>query len=112
MGRDAAEGPGARCIHIQCAYSALISACAKGDEAEKTLQPFVEMLRKGLEPKVITYNAFISACAKGDNAVKALQPWVEMLRKGLEPDVITYIAPICACAKGDYAEKTLQLAEE
>ena len=72
MGRDAAEGPGARCNHIQRTYSALISACAKGDYAEKTLQPFVEMQRKGLAPKVITYNALISACAMGDNAEKAL----------------------------------------
>ncbi len=53
-----------------------------------TVQPLVEMQRKGLEPNVITYNAR----TKGDNAEKALQPWVEMQRKGLEPDVFTYSA--------------------
>jgi pentatricopeptide repeat protein len=35
-------------------YSALINACAKGDYAEMTVQPLVEMQRKGLGPNVIT----------------------------------------------------------
>ena len=72
-------------------YSALISACAKGDNnAEKALQLLAEMQRKGLEPNVITYSALISAC----------ELLVEMQRKGLEPDVITHSALISACEEG------------
>jgi pentatricopeptide repeat protein len=104
-------------------YNALISACSKGDNAEKALQLWVEMQRKGLEPDVITYSVsstpaqghrhgnLISACAKGDNAEKALQPWIEMQRKGSEPDVITFCALINACAKGDYEKALLLLAK-
>ena len=45
--RDAAEGPGAQCEYIQRSHQ----ACAKGDNAEKALQRWVEMQRKGLEPQ-------------------------------------------------------------
>ena len=83
------------------------------DNAEKSLQLLVEMLRKDLVQDVFTYGALISACAKGDNAVKALQLLVDMQRKGLEPDVITFSALFSACEKSDYnAEKALQLSVE
>ena len=75
------------CLSLLCAllmiaasptYNALISACAKGDNAEKALKPWVEMQRKGLEPDVISYSALINACAKGDYVEMGLQFLAEM----------------------------------
>ena len=46
-------------------YNAMISACEKGQQAERVLQLFEAMQQQRLEPNVITYNAMISACGKG-----------------------------------------------
>ena len=59
-------------------YSALISACAAGDNAETALQVFAEVQRKGFVSLGITCNALINACAKNNNADKAFQLLVVM----------------------------------
>ena len=46
-------------------YSALISACGKGQELRRTFDVCEEMRRQALEPDMVTYSALISACGKG-----------------------------------------------
>ena len=46
-------------------YSALISACEKGNQLEQALGFFEAIKQQGLVPNLITYSALISACEKG-----------------------------------------------
>ena len=43
-------------------YTAVISACGHGGDAERVLQLFVEMQQKGLQPNVITYIQYFDQC--------------------------------------------------
>jgi len=54
-------------------YSALISACAKGQQREQAFGLFEDMKRQSAVPNVITYNALISACEKGQKPERALE---------------------------------------
>ena len=53
-------------------YSAAISACEKGKQADGALQLMQEMRHQGLLPDIITYSAAISASEKGKQADRAL----------------------------------------
>ena len=52
-------------------YSALIRACAKGEQPQKAQELLQEMRQRGLEPDMITYSALTSACAKSNACEKA-----------------------------------------
>ena len=54
-------------------YSALISACEKGNEPDRALKLFEAMKQQGIVPDVIIYNALISACEKGQQPERALE---------------------------------------
>mgnify|MGYP003319944206 CR=1 FL=1 len=71
-------------------YSALITACEKGQDLAKALQHFKDSLHLGIKPDIITYNALISACGKGKQTERALEILEEMKQQGLEPDIIIY----------------------
>ena len=47
-------------------YNALISACEKGKQLERTLEVFVAMEQQGMAPNAIISSALISACEKGN----------------------------------------------
>ena len=53
-------------------YSAVISACEKGEQWEKALALLREIPKKRPNPEVITCSAVISACEKGEQWEKAL----------------------------------------
>ena len=61
------------CVEMGCqalepdmvTYSALISACGKGQELRRALNVCAEMWRQALEPDMVTYSALISACGEG-----------------------------------------------
>ena len=53
-----------------------------------------EIMRKGLEPDMITNTAVISACEKSQYPTTPLALLEEMRRTGLEHSVITYRAVI------------------
>jgi pentatricopeptide repeat protein len=53
-------------------YSAVISACEKGQQPERVLQLLDEMQVRGPTPNEITYSATISDCVKGQQSVRAL----------------------------------------
>ena len=46
-------------------YSAVISACEKGQELRRAFDVCAEMLRQAREPTLVTYSSVISACEKG-----------------------------------------------
>ena len=50
---------------------AVISASRGGQEAERALQVFEEMVLQGFQPNVIAYTVMISACGKGWKAARA-----------------------------------------
>ena len=77
-------------------YSALISACEKGQKPEDAIELFKAMKWEGVVPDVITYNALISACEKGQKFEQALKLFHAMQQQGVVPDVITYNALISA----------------
>ncbi len=62
-------GPGALpafgLVPTGIAYSALFSACEKGQLLEQALELSLLLQQQGLVPNFITYNALISACGKG-----------------------------------------------
>jgi len=94
-------------------YKAVIKACEKGGQWEKTLELFGEMEENDISlPKVISYNAAISACEKGGQWEKAVELLREMSDNGIKPDVITYAIAISACEKGGQWEKAVELLRE
>ena len=46
-------------------YSALISACEKGQELRRAFDVCAAMLRQGMKPNMVSYSALTSACEKG-----------------------------------------------
>jgi len=54
-------------------YSALVSACEKGERLGQALKMFVAMQRQGVAPDVVTYCALISACEKSTHLDWALE---------------------------------------
>ena len=46
-------------------YSALISACEKGQEMRRAFDVCAAMLRQAMKPSTVSFNALISACEKG-----------------------------------------------
>ena len=54
-------------------YTALISACEKGEQPELALEIAEEMQRHDVIPNVITYRALISACENGKQPERALR---------------------------------------
>ena len=46
-------------------YSALISACGKGQELPRAFDVCAELRRRALETDMVTYCALISACGEG-----------------------------------------------
>ena len=52
-------------------YSALISACEKGQELRRAFDVCAEMRRQALEPNMVTYSASISACGQGQELRRA-----------------------------------------
>ena len=54
------------------AYSALVSACEKGNQPDQALELFLMMTQDGVPPNVITYSALISTCEKGKQTERAL----------------------------------------
>jgi len=93
-------------------YSALISACEKGGQAELALKIFDDMRADGIIPNVITYSALISACEKAGKVEWALEVFEDMRAAGIIPSVITYSALISACARGGHRADARQLLEK
>ena len=54
------------------------------------------MMRRGLEPDVITFNALISACEKRQRWSTALRTLGELHCNGLDLDIISYNATMSA----------------
>jgi pentatricopeptide repeat protein len=90
-------------------YSAAISACGKGSQAQPALDLLGEMKAAGLKPNVIAYNAAISACGNGGQTQSALDLFGEMKSAGLKPDIITYNAVISACERGGQPQRSQSL---
>jgi len=83
------------------AYSALISACTKGPQPERALEPYDAMKQQGLMlDDSLTCSTLIVACEKGEQLDRAMELFDATMRQGLTPDVITFSALIGACAKG------------
>ena len=70
-------------------YSALISACEKGQDLTKALQLSEDLQRQGIKPTIVTYNALISACEKGEQPERAHKVFEVMQRKGVVPNAIS-----------------------
>ena len=54
-------------------YSALISACEKGDQPERALEMLEIMQQQGVVPGAITFNTLISTCEKGEQPKQAVE---------------------------------------
>ena len=74
-------------------YSAVISACEKGEQWQRALSLLSEMRGVKLAPNVISYSAGISACEKGEQWQRALALLSEMWEVKLKPDVIYILMP-------------------
>jgi len=83
-------------------YSAVISACEKGQQPERALELLEEMRQERLEANASTFRAVISAGETGMQPEGALVLLEETRQAGL--DVITYYAVICACEQGKQPE--------
>lgn len=80
-------------------YSALISACEKGQQWRLALQVLEEMKAAGHGANVIAYSAAISALSKGQQWEKALELFREIEKNGGRPSVVTYNATMTALEK-------------
>lgn len=58
-----------------------------------------EMVRKGVEPDVVTYTALIDGYFKDGNMKSALKLYKEMIEARLKPNVVTLSCLIMACAR-------------
>ena len=81
-------------------YSALISACEKGNQPEQALGLLQEMVDQLLIPNVVSFSACISASEKGKQWERALEVVETMQRQVVMPNVITHNAYISASEKG------------
>ena len=68
--------------HNHITYSAVINACTKSGDMEKTVKVLSKAEEASLKPNIITYNAVIDASAKSGD----MEKYVELLSKALRPD--------------------------
>merc|ERR1711974_133204 len=61
-----------------------------GQRADRALQLFDEMLRRGIAPDLITYTAAVSACEKMQLTDRAMELLHEMQERSIAPNEITY----------------------
>ena len=73
-------------------YTAFVSACEMGKQAELALEVFEATRRQAMLPNIMFYNALISLCEKGKRPLRALEVFQAMRRQGMVPEVIE-IAP-------------------
>ena len=73
-------------------YSAVISACEKGNQWQQALNLFEEMPKATVAADVISYSATISACEKGGQWQQALNLFEALPRAKLLPNIVTYNA--------------------
>lgn len=92
-------------------FSALISACEKGQQWKLALQVLEEM-KATFGPNVIAYSAAISALSKGQQWEKAWELFCEIEQSGEKLSVVTYNATMTALEKGLQWERALDLFDE
>lgn len=93
-------------------YTALISACEKGQQWTHALQLFRDMRQDSAEANRITFNSTISSCEKGQQWLRALALLPEMRQRSMKPDTITYNALISACSRGQNWSQAINLLDE
>ena len=54
-------------------YSALISACEKGQQPKQAQEMLQAMQRQGVVPNFMTYSALFSTCEEGQQPKQALE---------------------------------------
>ena len=81
-------------------YSAVISACEKGQELRRAFDVCAVMLRQALQPNIASYRTSISASANDQELRRAIDVCAEMLRQALEPGMVSYNAMISSWGKG------------
>ena len=59
-------------------YSALLSACEKGQQPERAWETYYDKQQQSLAPNVITYSALLSACEKGYQLERVCETLKEM----------------------------------
>ena len=92
-------------------YSALIGACAEGDKAARALEPFQEIVDRGLVPRVITYSA-LSVPSQG--ATRQHGPWSSSRLCGPRPGAQRHHIQRLDLgrAEGDKAARALALLQD
>ena len=73
-------------------YSALVSACEKGEQPQRALELFNAMKQQGVLPNGIAYNALVCACKKGQEPNMVLKVFNSMQRQGVVPNAVTCAA--------------------
>ena len=81
-------------------YSALTSACEKGQDLIKAVRLFEDVRRQGIKPTFVTYSTLTSTCEKGQDLIQALRLFENVLRQGITPTIVTYSALMSVCDKG------------
>lgn len=92
-------------------FSALISACEKGQQWKLALAVLDEM-KSTFGPNVIAYSAAISALSKGQQWEKAWELFCEIEQSGEKLSVVTYNATMTALEKGLQWQRALDLFDE
>eukprot|EP00928_Gymnodinium_smaydae_P064285 TRINITY_DN4766_c0_g1_i1.p1 TRINITY_DN4766_c0_g1~~TRINITY_DN4766_c0_g1_i1.p1 ORF type:complete len:714 (+),score=160.15 TRINITY_DN4766_c0_g1_i1:64-2205(+) len=90
-------------------YSAVISACEKGERWETACFLLDEMSRLSVQRDAIVVNAAISACEKGARWEFACGLLGEMPRRSVTPTTVSFNAAISACEKGSAWHVACQL---
>ena len=80
------------------AYAAAISACAVGQEWQRAVALFDDMVgRAGIRPDVVSCTALVTALASAAQADKAEAVVQWMLSSGLKPNVGPSGMRVCTC---------------
>eukprot|EP00435_Cladocopium_sp_Y103_P040628 s1358_g11.t1 len=81
-------------------FSALATACSRGNQWEPPLQLLSEMQRELVHPDAHFFSTLISACAIGQEWERSLKLFEELQEYRLQPNLVTYNATMNACSKG------------
>ena len=98
--------------HDVYTYNAVLSCHAQLKAAQKALEIFGEMPKRGIKPDQTTYNTLINACVKAGMTNKAFAIFNEMQGKRIKGNQITYSTLINACAQKGMAEEAFDVFEE
>jgi len=92
-------------------YTAVLRACAAGEQPRAAQKVLGRMLRKGAEPSAFDYGCVIDACARSGDVVLVMKLFTQMQERGLQPDAKTFTTALMACANANQLNRALSLIE-